>query len=310
MSHPGCGRVKRAVAADRVQNQTACRMQVDKNIWGETERGREREREREGGLGHEPHVRPADSLRAEGYPDDPAIVDNPYQIGLFLGAPQLRRTGPTLFPPPAPGPPSVTLRVPASSSSSAGLFHPGGDWQGIIAHLAEEPGARAGDDRQDGGDESSRARPGGASGRNYPSAPQVVHREGPREGAGYAYRGTIVGEASHPGPADPGAVLRGRLATAGRCWGLADLGECRASLSGWGGSPLASPMGESGRPYREAPSANGDGSLPPSCEGGLSPPGDIITEAVYFGSRQASPKTHGFINLISHLMVFIIIELL
>ena len=38
------------------------------------------------GPGYEPDVRPADSFRAEGYPDDPAIVDNPYQVGLFLGA--------------------------------------------------------------------------------------------------------------------------------------------------------------------------------------------------------------------------------
>ena len=227
------------------------------------------------GPGYEPHVRPADSLRAEGYPDDPAIVDNPYHIGLFLGAPQLRRTVQTLFPPLAPGPPPVTLRVPSSSSGSASLFPPGGDWQGIIAHLAEEPGARTGEDRQDGGGESSRARTGEASDRDYPTAPQVVHKEKPREGAGYAYRGTIVGEASHPGPADPGAVLRGRQPIAARCCDCdpTDLRESRASLTSSGESPLASPMGESGCPCRRALSADGGGSLPPACGNELGPPG-------------------------------------
>ena len=39
---------------------------------------------------YEPCVRPMDALRAEGYPDDPEIVDNPWQVGLFLGGPQLR----------------------------------------------------------------------------------------------------------------------------------------------------------------------------------------------------------------------------
>ena len=211
------------------------------------------------GPGYEPHVRPADSLRAEGYPDDPAIVDKPYQIGLFFGAPQLRRTGPTLFPPPAPGPPSVTLRVPASSSSSASLFPPGGDWQGIIAHLAEEPGDRAGEDRQDDGGESSRARSGDASGRDYPTAPQVMHREGPREGVGYAYRGTIVGEASNPGLADPGAVLRGRRSTAARCWDLTDLGDSRVGPSGWGGRLWPARWASRGTPVvgRRLPMATG-----------------------------------------------------
>ena len=50
-------------------------------------------------LGYEPRVRPMDALRAEGYPHDPVIVDNPYQVGLFLGAPKLRGNTRTLFPP-------------------------------------------------------------------------------------------------------------------------------------------------------------------------------------------------------------------
>ena len=169
--------------------------------------------------------------------DDPAIVDNPYQVDLFLGAPQFRSTGPTYFPASAPGRPSVVFGAPASSSSAACLFPPGGDWQETIGHLAEGSGPRAGGDYQDGGDGSPRARPGGAPGRDYPVTPQAAHREEPREGARYAYRGTIVGEASHPGPADPDAVPRGRRSTVGRRWGLVDLGEGRACLSGGGGSP-------------------------------------------------------------------------
>ena len=49
-----------------------------------------------------------------GYPDDPAIVDNPYQVGLFLGAPRPRGNQQrTLFPPTAPGVPAVVFGVPA-----------------------------------------------------------------------------------------------------------------------------------------------------------------------------------------------------
>ena len=36
---------------------------------------------------------------------------------------------------------------------------------------------------------------------------------------------------------------------------------------------MASPLGESGHPCRGAPSADGDGSLPPACGNGLDPPG-------------------------------------
>ena len=225
------------------------------------------------GPGYVPHIRPADALRAEGYPDDPAIVDNPYQIGLFLGAPQLRGTGRTLFSPSAPGPPAVTLRVLPSSSGSASLFPPGGDWQGVITHLAGEPDARTGGDRQDGGGESSRPQTGEVPSRDYPAGPQVVHREGPREGAGYAYRGTVVGEASNPGHADPGAVLQGRQPIAACCRDPTGMEEPRGSFTSTGELLLASPMGESRCPCRRALPAIGGGSLPLACGSELSPPG-------------------------------------
>ena len=54
-----------------------------------------------------------------------------------------------------------------------------------------------GGDRRDGRDGSSHSRTEGNSGREYPAEPQVVHREGPRESAGYACRGTIS-LAGHP----------------------------------------------------------------------------------------------------------------
>ena len=48
---------------------------------------------------YEPRVCPMDALRAEGYPDDPEIVHNPWEVGLFFGAPQLRTNqSRTLFP--------------------------------------------------------------------------------------------------------------------------------------------------------------------------------------------------------------------
>ena len=92
------------------------------------------------------------------------------------------------------------------------------------------------------------------------------------------YRSTIVGEASHPGPVDPGAVPRGRRSTVGRRWGLIDLKEGRPCLSGGEGSPVASPMGESRRPCRGPPSAGGGLACPR--EGGLCPPdGEASPEA-------------------------------
>ena len=154
-------------------------------------------------------------------------------------------------------------------------FPPGGEWQGVIAHLAGEPGARTGgdrQDRQDGGGESSRPQTGGAPSRAYPAGPQVVHREGPHEGAGYAYRGTIVGEASNPGLADPGAVLRGRRPIAACCRDPTGVEELRDSFTSSRELLLASPMSESRCPCRRAPPAVGGGSLPLACGSELSPP--------------------------------------
>ena len=118
--------------------------------------------------------------------------------------------------------------------------------QQVTARLTADIGARAGGDQQDGGGGSSRAWTEGASGREYPAEPQVVHREGPRENAGYAYRGTIVGEASNPEPADPGVPHRGSRSSAARCCGSTGVGEPRAGHVNTGEAPLASPMGESG----------------------------------------------------------------
>ena len=64
-----------------------------------------------------------------------------------------------------------------------------------------------------------------------PGQTQGAYREGPREVAGYAYRGTIVGEASHPGPIDcrPSQCVR---ATAART------GLCPSGSAGWREAPI------------------------------------------------------------------------
>ena len=51
---------------------------------------------------YEPRVRPMDALRAEGYPDDPEIVDNPWEVGLFFGAPSSARINRALSSPVLP----------------------------------------------------------------------------------------------------------------------------------------------------------------------------------------------------------------
>ena len=172
------------------------------------------------GPDYEPSVRPMDRFRAERYPDDPEVVDNPDQVGLFLGAPQLRSSGPIYFPASAPAGPSVVIGASASSSGASSLFPPGGDWQGIIGHLPEGRGAGAGGGRRrdDGG--HPHARPGGAPGQSYPVSPGATHREGPREGAPYAYRGTIVGEATRPGPSGPRVGTQSGPPATGRRWNL------------------------------------------------------------------------------------------
>ena len=68
-----------------------------------------------------------------------------------------------------------------------------------------------------------------------PAEPRVVHREGPRESAGYAYRGTIVGEASNPGPIDPAATYRGGGPSADRFRASTGVGKPRADFACTGG---------------------------------------------------------------------------
>ena len=128
--------------------------------------------------------------------------------------------------------------------------------------------------------------PGGASDRDYPTEPQVVHREGPHESAGYAYRGTIVGEASNPGPADPGAVLRMSRLIATRCRGSPDVEGPRVGLVNSGEALLASPMGESGCPCRRGLPDLGGGSLPPTRGGEPGPLGGAPPPRL---ARWASP---------------------
>ena len=59
---------------------------------------------------------------------------------------------------------SSAVGVPASSAGSATLFPFSSkvrDWQEVTARLTADPGARAGEDQQDDGGGSSRARTGG-----------------------------------------------------------------------------------------------------------------------------------------------------
>ena len=200
---------------------------------------------------YEPCVRPMDALRAEGYSDDPEIVDNPWQVGLFFGAPQLRANqSRTLFPRTAPRVHYVSFGVPASSTGPIRNHYPFssgiGDWrQEDLTKPVVSADDRAEDDSRGGDDESARPRTSGEPGREYPAGAQVVHREGPRESAGYAYRGTIVGEASNPGPVDLTANCRGSRMGACDYGGWPGVGELRTVRDGAGGEALAGPMGRS-----------------------------------------------------------------
>ena len=182
----------------------------------------------------EPCVRPMDALpRAEGYPDDPEIVGNPWQVGLFLGAPQLRANqARTLFPRAAHGVHYVSFGVPASSTGPIRSHYPfySGirDWrQEDLTQPVVDADERAEDEWRGGDDGSARPRTGGEPGREYPAGAQVVHREGPREGAGYAYRGTIVGEAANPGPVGLAADCRVSGTGARGCRDWPGVGELR-----------------------------------------------------------------------------------
>ena len=91
------------------------------------------------------------------------------------------------------------------------------------------------------------------SDRDHPVSPRGAHRDGPRESARYAYRGTIVGEASHPRPTALGVDPRCEMAPACRRWGLAGSCEDGPRFPGGEDMPEASPMGESGRGHRCSP---------------------------------------------------------
>ena len=203
-----------------------------------------------------------DALRAEGYPDDPEIVDNPWRVGLFLGGPQLRANQTrTLFPRTAPGVHYVSFGVPASSTSftnhypfSSGIR----DWRREdLTRPVADAGGRARDGWQGEDDGSPRPWTGEDPGREYPAGAQVVHREGPREGAGYAYRGTIVGEASNPGLVGPAAVCRMAGPGACDCRDWLGVEELRTSLVDAGETSLAGPVGRSESSRRRRPAVRG-----------------------------------------------------
>ena len=90
----------------------------------------------------------------------------------------------------------------------------------------------------------------GTSDRGHPLSPRGAHKDGPRESARYAYRGTIVVEASHPGPAARSIDPRCGTAPACRRSGLTESCEDGPRFPGGGNMPEASPMGESGRGHR------------------------------------------------------------
>ena len=226
---------------------------------------------------YEPFTRPMDRFRAEGYPDDPEIVDDLYRVGLSLGAPQLRCSGPAYFPAPAPAGPSVTIGASASSSAASRLFPPGGHGRGSsITYRRRGALMRVGAAAVTTG--LPHAWPDGASGQGYPVLPRAAHREGPRESARYAYRGTIVGEASHPGLFDPRVGPQSGPPAADRGWSLIGPREDDPCHSSRGGSPAASSLGESRRPCREtSPACCGRcptrprGGRPCSLDGGSTP---------------------------------------
>ena len=102
-----------------------------------------------------------------------------------------------------------------------------------------------------GGEGLSRARPEDTPDQGHPIPTQGVHRDGPRENARYAYRGTIVGEASHPGTTVLDASFRGGATPAYHHWDLAGARAREPCTPGGEEMLEASPMGESrhGHPY-------------------------------------------------------------
>ena len=168
------------------------------------------------------------------------------------------------------------MGVPASSTSftnhypfSSGVC----DWRQDPARSVADADDRAGDDWRDDDDGSLHSWTEGASGREYPAELQVVHREGPREGAGYAYRGTIVGEASNPGPVDPTATCRLSGPGAGGCRAWPGVEGLRTGLVDAGGALLAEPVGKSGCSCCGGLSALGVVGPSPVCRDGVTPLG-------------------------------------
>ena len=104
----------------------------------------------------------------------------------------------------------------------------------------------------------------GKPGNGYWCAPFGLQKAGPREGARYGYRGVIVGEASHPGPAptpadssgapSPGKVLKYMRPTAGGGIGPSRKGGHR---QGKGGRASGS-----GRRAKSSVGARADPSIP------------------------------------------------
>ena len=74
----------------------------------------------------------------------------------------------------------------------------------------------------------------GTSDRGHPLSPRGAHKDGPRESARYAYRGTIVVEASHPGPAARSIDPRCGTAPACRRSGLTESCEDGPRFPGGG----------------------------------------------------------------------------
>ena len=126
-------------------------------------------------------------------------------------------------------------------------------WREALAALSGEhtTGQDGGHHRGDVG--LHRARSGDTPDQGHPVSLQGAHRDGPRENVRYAYRGTIVGEASHLGSAVPDAGPRGGAAPAYRHWGLADSCAGGPRIPGGGEMLEASPMGESRHGHQCSP---------------------------------------------------------
>ena len=108
-------------------------------------------------------------------------------------------------------------------------------------------GPRGGEPRTPGGEEMPEANPMSESRHGHPYSPLGQHKNGPRESARYGYKGTILGDASHPGPAPPATDMAGTPAPGSAEVHASDCSSRAGDVEGRRSSPEQGGEGQGGR---------------------------------------------------------------